>query len=520
MPLIELRFPAGRFHATPWGRHVNEGAVEWPPSPWRILRALIATWYLKVSPEEAPEPMMRKLIQTLAQEPVACQLPPASLGHTRHYMPVTEGSNQKTTKVFDTFIHVAGPLRVKWEVALSSDQRRVLGLLCDRLGYFGRAESLVEASLLPDDAAFAANGRLLPENEPVPPAHEIVRLLVPQSDEAFQQWRATLAASSAPADAAPKPKAKKAARKNAGPKLPTDLFEALHADTGDLQAAGWTLPPGAQLADYVRREDCFDLAPVRPQPRLSRPTVARFAVASAVLPRLTPAVSVAERVHQALVARFRDGPAPAVFTGLGPDGKPQAGHRHAFIFCEANGVRDAVTHVTVFARDGFDAPARRALESLQRVWGHGGHDLQLVLLGFGEPDTFLDSPVLNGGKPAKVWQSLTPFVPTRHPKTFRDGRPKLDADGWPVGSPAHDLRRLLAEASLPLPPKVEPMEAIPVGSRRLRSLEFQSQRFHGEGLRGGHSGTAFRLTFAEPVPGPLAFGYGAHFGLGLFVPTE
>jgi CRISPR-associated protein Csb2 len=183
-------------------------------------------------------------------------------------------------------------------------------------------------------------------------------------------------------------------------------------------------------------------------------------------------------------------------------------------------VRDAVTHVTVFARDGFDAPARRALESLQRVWGHGGHDLQLVLLGFGEPDTFLDSPVLNGGKPAKVWQSLTPFVPTRHPKTFRDGRPKLDADGWPVGSPAHDLRRLLAEASLPLPPKVEPMEAIPVGSRRLRSLEFQSQRFHGEGLRGGHSGTAFRLTFAEPVPGPLAFGYGAHFGLGLFVPTE
>ena len=24
---IELRFPAGRFHGTPWGRHVNEGAV-------------------------------------------------------------------------------------------------------------------------------------------------------------------------------------------------------------------------------------------------------------------------------------------------------------------------------------------------------------------------------------------------------------------------------------------------------------------------------------------------------------
>jgi CRISPR-associated protein Csb2 len=409
MTILEVSFSASRFHATPWGRHVNEGAVEWPPSPWRILRGLIATWYLKTTREEVSELLMRKLIEILVEHPVTYQLPPASLGHTRHYMPVIEGSNQKTTKVFDTFLHVAGPLRVKWEVALPADQRRVLGLLCDRLGYFGRAESLVEASLLPDDAPFAANARLLPENEPVPPAHELVRLLVPQTAEAFQEWRATLAATSAPADAAPKPKAKKAARKSAGPKLPTDLFEALHADTGDLQAAGWTLPPGARLADYVRREDCFDLAPVRPHPRLSRPTVARFAVASAVLPRITRAVSVAERVHQTLVSRFKDGPAPAVFTGLGPDGKPQAGHRHAFIFCEANGVRDAVTHVTVFARDGFDAPARRALESLQRVWGHGGHDLQLVLLGFGEPDTFLDSPVLNGGKPSKVWQLAHAF---------------------------------------------------------------------------------------------------------------
>ncbi|MHC1769940.1 MAG: hypothetical protein AB9869_37600 [Verrucomicrobiia bacterium] len=32
-------------HATPWGRHVTEGAVEWLPSAWRILRAPVATWY-------------------------------------------------------------------------------------------------------------------------------------------------------------------------------------------------------------------------------------------------------------------------------------------------------------------------------------------------------------------------------------------------------------------------------------------------------------------------------------------
>jgi CRISPR-associated protein Csb2 len=28
------------------------------------------------------------------------------------------------------------------------------------------------------------------------------------------------------------------------------------------------------------------------------------------------------------------------------------------------------------------------------------------------------------------------------------------------------------------------------------------------------------LAFAAPVCGPLAFGFGAHFGLGLFVPAD
>ncbi|MFH1303100.1 MAG: type I-U CRISPR-associated protein Csb2, partial [Planctomycetota bacterium] len=47
MIAIEMKFPTGKLHATPWGRHVNEGAVEWPPSPWRFLRALLAVWHHK-----------------------------------------------------------------------------------------------------------------------------------------------------------------------------------------------------------------------------------------------------------------------------------------------------------------------------------------------------------------------------------------------------------------------------------------------------------------------------------------
>src|SRR5699024_5568337 len=53
MIFIRLDFPAGgRWHATAWGSHVNEGVPEWPPCPWRICRALLAAWHWKHRSEE------------------------------------------------------------------------------------------------------------------------------------------------------------------------------------------------------------------------------------------------------------------------------------------------------------------------------------------------------------------------------------------------------------------------------------------------------------------------------------
>ena len=39
MLAISFTFHAGRYHATPWGRHVNEADVAWPPDLWRPLPA-------------------------------------------------------------------------------------------------------------------------------------------------------------------------------------------------------------------------------------------------------------------------------------------------------------------------------------------------------------------------------------------------------------------------------------------------------------------------------------------------
>jgi CRISPR-associated protein Csb2 len=147
MVAIEFRFLAGRYHATPWDSQVNEGLVEWPPSPWRILRTLISTWYFKAR-EEVLEEDFERIIGKLSEQLPAYSLPfeQVSLSHTRHFMPLFDG---KTRKVFDTFIRLFdnGPLVVVWRTlelmgmrqSAWPDSSRGLGILAGlNLGLRGR----------------------------------------------------------------------------------------------------------------------------------------------------------------------------------------------------------------------------------------------------------------------------------------------------------------------------------------------------------------------------------------------
>ncbi len=163
MPVtFAVRLPWGRFHATPWDRNVNEAAVEWPPSPWRLLRAFYATWQERAP--WLPEDTVGALLDRLATPP-AFLLPPAVEAHTRHYMPDwTSGpprwNSQKsqfelrrTDKVLDAFAVTErdAELWVRWDADLDGPEREALGVLAERLGYLGRAESLCQARVLDVD---------------------------------------------------------------------------------------------------------------------------------------------------------------------------------------------------------------------------------------------------------------------------------------------------------------------------------------------------------------------------------
>ena len=151
MLAIKFTFTANRYHATQWGRHVNEGVLEWPPSPWRILRSVAATWR-RTRPDLAPDQVV-PMLEALASERPKFKLPATSTGHTRRYMPYNEGSREHPTLVIDSFVAIKpkGPLYALWpNVELTSRQRDGLDSILRNMPYLGRAESWVEAGLTSD----------------------------------------------------------------------------------------------------------------------------------------------------------------------------------------------------------------------------------------------------------------------------------------------------------------------------------------------------------------------------------
>ena len=250
-----------------------------------------------------------------------------------------------------------------------------------------------------------------------------------------------------------------------------------------------------------------------------KPTVARYALADqGQRPPLTQTILLAERVHRALV-ELSDG--SAVFTGCDELHRPLRGHEHAHIFCESNPRQGQqaggeITEISIYAPRGFDSGDEEALERLAEIYDDQGRSTDLVFLGLARLEELVGiSPLFAR---SRVWLSHTPFLPTRHPKATRAGVPKVDCTGFQIGSPEHELLRLLLLAGFPEPDMMERVDHARLGEREVPWDAFVRRREGDErGPVANGAGYGFRLVFPEPVQGPVAVGYGGHFGMGGFV---
>lgn len=555
MIALRLRFPAGRYHATPWGRHVNEAAIAWPPEPVRILRALIACHHRKADKAQFSDDALADLIDALAGELPIYRLPQAVHAHTRHYMPAPV----KTTLVFDAFARFDAEERliVGWPgLSLSPEQRAQLEHLAARLGYLGRAESWVEAEVFEwsgDDAnAKPRNHDGEGNGRASDPELQLVSLYAPLSPDTYLKRREQLIDDERKRRLAawtkkskPTTKALDNDMKGFLATLPERLVAALAVDTSDLHAVGWSDPPACRRALYAVPEPASVWRGPRRRTTSTRPdpTVARFVLAGRPRPRIEDAVKIGELMRLAALAQFgwqkddtsgRWRPkAPPLISGRDAQNRPlrDAEHRHAFWLPEDADGDGEIDHLVVYARDGFDRQIQGKLDRLTKLWierrGSGGavedadapgssQEWRLALEGFGMPHDFGDASRLL--RKSKTWESTTPFLAAGH----------LKAGGYPA-----EIRRLLARRGLPEPTEIAflrprscdgPPGSSPyvkdigvcVTGRLRRAIHFYRFRSRGGERQPDTMGTFLRLRFAECVEGALALGYACHFGLGLF----
>ena len=313
--------------------------------------------------------------------------------------------------------------------------------------------------------------------------------------------------------------------------LPERLVDALALDTADYQDRGWSRPPAAREVVYVRAPEAAPRVVARAAGRRAAPaegdlpTIARFLLAGRPLPRIEDAVRIGELMRRAALAQFgwrRDDAggrsiplAPWAISGRDADGKPlkDPSHAHAFWLPEDADGDGWIDHVSVFIAGGMSRDVQAGLDRITRLWLASKQrseevnaepgavkEWRLALEGFGLPADFAGGARIFGA--SRRWQSVTPFLASGH----------LKAAGYPG-----EVRRLLKRRGLDaVNVDVKPRETIDVGGTPRRAIHFHRFRSRGREVQLDAAGVLLEIVLPAPVTGPLAIGYGSHFGLGLF----
>ena len=269
-----------------------------------------------------------------------------------------------------------------------------------------------------------------------------------------------------------------------------------------------------------------------PQDR-SHVQVVRYALDSTVLPLVTETLPVAEAARRALMGihggltekngvRGRSN----VLSGKDEHGQPLADHRHAYYLPTDEDGDGRLDHLTVYAAGCFGPDERRAFDRLHELCagreGEERHPLRLLLLDMGACDEYSPGPL----QASKVWVSATPYLATRYAKTRGRSRIDLRSPETRAEFLIDDLRTqlravrpdLLNEGALEV--KIEPLwdgNHVFTIAGQWRPIQFKRFRRKAGDDGGRRLAGAFRLTFHDPVIGPIVLGWSSHFGLGQFV---
>ena len=512
--VLKQTFPLGRFHANPWRMFPFEDPHgEWPPSPWRLLRAILARSHqLEREHGVRCQPWRDSLMRAFCTSTFGWRLPPFSWRGPglRQYQPATFEWDppSRTKKVKGNPVNIPGEKKYRptlvrdnfWLVDRSGtdpssgmvwwilDGERWsdgdfnwLDASLDRMTYFGRAEAITEIQRVEKMPKDIHVNCVLEQN----PSSGSVPVLVP-----------TVGAT----------------------------LEQVQAVTDDPSVKNSTVPPGARWLHAKR--------PIRPQvklrrssPRTRKPTrLIQFAIGVRVSPPRESVVVLTQRFRGRVIREFLGGSwsranaeqreTVRLLAGKEADGAPLRDHRHpharfGILFDQETGkaARLLVWRDQPFTNDEQQAVLNAAERELPLSFAKAGTrdpwSVRLVPL-----DSQVPPPNGFGEQAWRCWRTVTPYIPPRYAYD-RKGRVRAGE------SPEEQLRLELTRQKYDTSGLTIQMDNRDVEWTRVH----RPRRHRDDPTNTERRGYQVSLTFDRSVRGPISLGYSSHFGLGLFVPV-
>jgi CRISPR-associated protein Csb2 len=484
--VIEVELLSGRYHAHVWGEaQFGMAGPEWPPSPWRLLRALASSWFC-ARPHPSSAEVRDRLLDALGRSGAPqIWLPRSSVHEIRYYQPVRLGASDRVLHHDHFAVPEGGRFWFRFETALQPDQRALLAELLGRVRYLGRSESRARLRLVDRDAPPAgvwSVGHRDEVQQTSPMAYPRVLCTTPEF-RASDLWLPR--------------RGEKEAGENG---YPPHLVDALLGQRMPLPCgARWIeyAVPAAALVHEIRPR-------VSPSPAAPDIDVAEICFR---LNRQTPIplrsmVGVARAFRDAAVEAHRQsakGKDSPMLSGRDVDGAVARGHQHAYYLPRLR--PGAVTFDELLVRVPGGRLTRLELDALLGV--------ERIRAGRRYPITVVPEAILAAAGPAAPecrWRSATPFLP---PLRHRRGRDETCVEQQAIAC--------VEEVCGRRPARVESLSG-PGGLGCVSPL-----LAHEYGTRGRRWTLTMRLgfwldlTFDEAVILDRPLGADAHFGVGQFV---
>ena len=471
---IKVEFHTHQYQACAWGNHHSEGVIDWPPAPWRILRAIVAGSYaVNLQPKYLEA--LKGVLHKLAADLPSYTLPPVT--YIQHRSPRPQ-VNLKTAKVGPgKTLYSAGLLMsadqrvlyIQWPIEITEVEELVLNLCLAGLTYFGRKESVATVSLAEEAPD--------PNSSPDAQGNRIVAI----PDQTLDQ---------------------------------EDLWQALNLSAHENYGINRTaIFPGVRQATYrveTRQPQ------IRQEVWPVQHTVTLSVMASPRLP-FHLGLKLTHRLHQRLISHC----SIPVFTGQ-ELGEPSKTHDHTIFQCIPDQSGRYVEQVRLYSHSGYGPEALTVISQCYTLPGVArGYTVSLSMSDLGaEPEK------------SDRWRSHTPFYLSRFP-AVRRGKPRMVTEHYQKDGPEYQVLKFiqfLPWLNLQGEPTYQEHEeglaiyfegeiaAVASCEPFPKFWEWESECRQGKKV--GRIGYNVQLWFSQPVSGPIVLGYAAHYGLGSLVPVR